>query len=71
MNSVGADDNFFELGGHSLLMVRLQTRLDSTLGKTVSIVNLFQYPAISSLAESRQMDSRAGRSGSSRCASGR
>ncbi len=47
---VGADDNFFELGGHSLLLAELRTRLAAGLGREVSLVELFQYPTVGSLA---------------------
>ena len=49
VDHVGADDNFFELGGHSLLMAELRTRL-AGLGHAVSLVELFQYPTVGSLA---------------------
>src|SRR5262249_41769482 len=48
--AVGVDDNFFSLGGHSLLMIRTQARLVEALGREVSIVDLFAYPTIRSLA---------------------
>jgi amino acid adenylation domain-containing protein len=48
---VGTHDNFFELGGHSLLMFELRTALVETLGREVSIVELFQYPTVASLTE--------------------
>ena len=47
---VGADDNFFDLGGHSLLVSELRTRLAGMLGREVSMVELFQYPTVGSLA---------------------
>ena len=47
---VGAEDNFFDLGGHSLLMAELRARLAGSLGHEVSLVELFQYPTVGSLA---------------------
>ncbi|GAB4192319.1 MAG: hypothetical protein OHK0022_06410 [Roseiflexaceae bacterium] len=47
---VGLHDNFFELGGSSLLIVQLRTRLREALGLEVSLVDLFRFPTISSLA---------------------
>jgi amino acid adenylation domain-containing protein len=47
---VSVNDNFFDLGGHSLLMVRVQSRLNEALKSNVSIVELFQYPTVRSLA---------------------
>jgi amino acid adenylation domain-containing protein len=50
VDQVGAHDNFFELGGHSLLMSELKVRLATSLKREVSMVELFQYPTVSSLA---------------------
>jgi amino acid adenylation domain-containing protein len=47
---VGISDNFFELGGHSLLLVQMHGRLNETLRREVSIIELFKYPTIASLA---------------------
>jgi amino acid adenylation domain-containing protein len=47
---VGIHDNFFELGGHSLLLVQMHGRLNETLRQEVSIIELFKYPTIASLA---------------------
>jgi acyl-coenzyme A synthetase/AMP-(fatty) acid ligase len=62
VKAVGIDDNFFDLGGHSLLIIKLQERLASALGTNLSIVELFQYPTIRSLAShlrDAQTDSRS------------
>jgi len=47
---VGIDDNFFDLGGHSLLMVQVQSRLSAALERDLSILDLFTYPTIRTLA---------------------
>jgi amino acid adenylation domain-containing protein len=47
---IGMHDNFFELGGHSLLLVQMHARLNETLWQEVSIIELFKYPTIASLA---------------------
>jgi amino acid adenylation domain-containing protein len=47
---VGMRDNFFELGGHSLLLVQMHGRLNEALRQEVSIIELFKYPTIASLA---------------------
>jgi hypothetical protein len=51
---VGMHDNFFDLGGHSLLMVKLQSRLRQTLSAAradgLSMVDLFRFPTVRSLA---------------------
>lgn len=48
---VGTKDNFFELGGHSLLMAQVHSRLVSTLGQEISMVEMFQHPTVSALAK--------------------
>jgi acyl carrier protein len=50
VDRVGMRDNFFELGGYSLLVVRLHGRLNEILEQELSIVELFRYPTIASLA---------------------
>lgn len=47
---VGTDENLFELGGNSLLAAEIRRRLADDLGRAIEIVQLFQYPTISSLA---------------------
>jgi amino acid adenylation domain-containing protein len=52
VEKVGAHDNIFELGGHSLLMTQIQKRMIAEgLAPGVTIVELFQYPTVRSLAE--------------------
>jgi hypothetical protein len=50
IDKVGVHDSFFELGGHSLLMARVLRRLTQTVSDNLSIVDLFQYPTVASLA---------------------
>lgn len=45
---VGLHDNFFDLGGHSLRLVQLQDRIQQTLQQPITLLELFQYPTISS-----------------------
>ncbi len=47
---VGTNDNFFDLGGHSLLLVRLQRRLLDRFGREISMIDLFRFPTVASLA---------------------
>ncbi|WP_255992354.1 HAD-IIIC family phosphatase [Chitinolyticbacter albus] len=47
---LGVTDNFFDMGGTSLLMVRLSGQLQQALEREVSVILLFQYPTIRSLA---------------------
>ncbi|MEW5929753.1 MAG: amino acid adenylation domain-containing protein [Gemmatimonadota bacterium] len=51
VEAVGLDDNFFDLGGHSLLLARLRSRLAGRFPREVSVVVLFRYPTVRSLAE--------------------
>jgi amino acid adenylation domain-containing protein len=51
MDRIGVMDNFFDLGGHSLLLVRVLNRLRSSFELDISVVDLFRYPTVSSLAE--------------------
>ncbi|HET7112387.1 MAG TPA: phosphopantetheine-binding protein, partial [Pyrinomonadaceae bacterium] len=48
---VGTQDNFFELGGHSLLMAQVHSRIVSTLGQEISMVEMFQHPTVNALAK--------------------
>jgi amino acid adenylation domain-containing protein len=50
LEQVGLHDNFFDLGGHSLLLLRVQPKLCGALKTSISIVEMFQYPTIRSLA---------------------
>jgi surfactin synthase thioesterase subunit len=47
---VGIDDNFFDLGGNSLLMVQAFGTLRNASPNTLSVLDLFRYPTIRSLA---------------------
>jgi len=48
---VGIHDSFFDLGGHSLLMVQVHAKLCAAFKHEFSMIELFKYPTISSLAE--------------------
>ena len=48
--AVGLDDNFFDLGAHSLTVAEVQAKLQSTLGREVSLVDLFQFTTVHTLA---------------------
>ena len=43
--------NFFELGGHSVLLAKVHSELVKRLNTDISLVDLFNYPTIRSLAE--------------------
>lgn len=55
LEKVGIDRNFFEIGGNSLLITQVYTKLKNALSKEIeiyiSIVDLFKYPTIRSLAK--------------------
>jgi amino acid adenylation domain-containing protein len=51
LEKVGVGDNFFDLGGHSLLMAQAHSQLREVVERDVSIVEMFKYPTISSLAK--------------------
>ncbi len=48
--TVNIHDNFFEIGGHSLLIVNVQNQVRQRLGVELSMVDLFRYPTLSTLA---------------------
>jgi len=50
LEEVGVDDNFFDLGGHSLLLTQVHSRLSEIVDKELTIVDLFRYSTIRSLA---------------------
>lgn len=59
VKKIGVHDNFFDLGGHSLLLLQIHGKLNQALNQEVSIVDLFTYPTIRSLAtylKSQQKD---------------
>jgi acyl carrier protein len=47
---VGLEERFFDLGGHSLLMVEVHDQLQEKTGHRVTLLDLFQYPTVRSLA---------------------
>ncbi|MEG4231276.1 amino acid adenylation domain-containing protein [Microcoleus sp. Pol11C3] len=51
LEKVGVDDNFFDLGGHSLLMAQAHSQLREVVDREVSMIEMFKYPTISSLAK--------------------
>jgi hypothetical protein len=51
LDKVGLHDNFFDLGGHSLLMSRVHARLTEELNEGISMIDLFKYPTVHSLAQ--------------------
>jgi malonyl CoA-acyl carrier protein transacylase len=48
---ISIHDNFFELGGYSILLVQIQSKLQELFPIPLSIVDMFNYPTISTLAK--------------------
>ena len=51
LEKIGVDDSFFDLGGHSLLMAHAHSQLREVIDRDVSMMEMFKYPTISSLAK--------------------
>ncbi|HEX8651125.1 MAG TPA: non-ribosomal peptide synthase/polyketide synthase [Pyrinomonadaceae bacterium] len=51
VEQVGVNDNFFDLGGHSLLMAQVHNKLRETFKREISLIEMFKYPTVRSLAE--------------------
>lgn len=50
LEQIGAHDNFFDLGANSLLMMQANNKLSAALGTTLSLVEMFRFTSVSSLA---------------------
>jgi natural product biosynthesis luciferase-like monooxygenase protein len=50
LSQVSTRDNLFELGANSLLMVQANGRLKAALGRELSLVEMFRFPSITTLA---------------------
>jgi acyl carrier protein len=51
LSAVGKTDNFFDLGGNSLLLAQVNLRLRESFDRKISLIEMFKYPTIGSLAE--------------------
>jgi len=69
-SEVPVRSNFFDLGGHSLLLAEVHVKLQQALDQDVTIIELFQYPTIASLAAHLE-NGRAAASGAGRGRKGR
>jgi long-subunit acyl-CoA synthetase (AMP-forming) len=49
--NIGVDDNFFDLGGHSMMILPIHERLAVRFGEQITVIDLFSYPSIASLAK--------------------
>jgi amino acid adenylation domain-containing protein len=50
LDRVGIHENFFDIGGHSLAMVQVHSRLQAICARSLSLVDMFHYPTIHTLA---------------------
>ncbi len=50
VDSVGLNENFFDLGAHSLMVAEVHMQLQQLLGRELSLVDLFQFPTVTALA---------------------
>jgi len=50
VKQVKLDRNFFDLGAHSLMVAEVHIQLQQSLGREISLVDLFQFPTVSALA---------------------
>lgn len=51
VDQVGVNENLFDLGAHSLMVAEVHGQLQQSLGRELSLVDLFQYPTIVALAK--------------------
>jgi len=51
LEQVGIHTNFFDAGGHSLLVIKMRQLIQSTLGRTLPVADLFRYPTIHQLGQ--------------------
>lgn len=51
LEKIGTKDNFTDLGANSLLIVQANNRINQKLKRKVSLVSMYRYPTIASLAE--------------------
>ena len=51
VDEIDRDDNFFDLGGHSLLLMKVNLKLKHHCQKEISLVEMFKYPTIATLAD--------------------
>jgi amino acid adenylation domain-containing protein len=60
LEKIGINDNFFDLGGHSLLLTQVHNRINERIQikKELTIVDLFRYPTIHSLAKYIEEDEK-------------
>jgi amino acid adenylation domain-containing protein len=50
VDRVGLNENFFDLGAHSLMVAEVHIQLQQLLGHELALVDLFQFPTVTALA---------------------
>jgi len=55
---ISVHDNFFDIGGHSLLLIRVCHSIQASLGQKISLIDMFRYTTIRSLASSLSQEQR-------------
>lgn len=55
LKCIDIERNFFDCGGNSLHAVTVQSRLQQSLGEPVSMMSIFRYPTIATLAANLQV----------------
>ena len=50
LTQVGRSDNIFDFGANSIMTAQANQRLSKKLGRRVSLVSMFRYPTIETLA---------------------
>jgi amino acid adenylation domain-containing protein len=56
LETIGIHDSFFELGGNSLLLMQVYSKLREKFHTSLSLLDLFRYPTVSSVAEFLNQD---------------
>ncbi|MBL3648687.1 non-ribosomal peptide synthetase [Bacillus sp. RHFS10] len=67
-SEISMEDNFFDIGGNSFHIVELSNKLKEQFGQELSVVQLFQYTSISTIAAqlSRQTESEGSQANAER-----
>jgi acyl carrier protein len=50
LDAVGVETDLFDLGANSFMIVRAMARLGEALGRSLSLVEMFRFPTVRSLA---------------------
>ncbi len=51
IDEAGTNENLFDMGANSMHMLRIQGRLENTLGRKISIMDIFEHTSIGKLAD--------------------